>query len=181
MKKEIWKEIEGHDGDYFISNYGRVKSFKKCRGINEKILVPCEDSYGYFQIKLYKNGMPETKLIHVLMFENFNDYKLKKNECIHHIDKNEINNILDNFQLMTKSEHNSFHNKGKKYPEHSKRMKGENNPSSVLTERNVIEIRKLCDEELLTQREIAEKFGVNRVTISNIKTRKTWSKIKGVY
>lgn len=28
MEKEIWKEI---DGDYFISNLGRIKSFKRYR------------------------------------------------------------------------------------------------------------------------------------------------------
>jgi len=25
---EIWKEIEGYSGDYFVSNLGRVKSLK---------------------------------------------------------------------------------------------------------------------------------------------------------
>lgn len=25
---EIWKEIENYNGDYYVSNFGRVKSFK---------------------------------------------------------------------------------------------------------------------------------------------------------
>lgn len=36
--QEIWKEINGYNDDYFVSNIGRVKSYKKCRGINERIL-----------------------------------------------------------------------------------------------------------------------------------------------
>ncbi len=83
---EIWKEVDGYDGDYFISNFGRVKSFKK---LPEKIISPCKDSYGYFQVHLCNNGKRKNKFIHILLFESFNNYKLKKNECIHHIDEEE--------------------------------------------------------------------------------------------
>lgn len=36
MKKsenEIWKNIEGYDGMYQISNFGRIKSFKKYKQV----------------------------------------------------------------------------------------------------------------------------------------------------
>ena len=43
--------------------------------------------------------------------------------------------------------------------------RGENHPNVILTEQSVIKIRKLCDEAILTQKEIGEKFGgfVSRV------------------
>ena len=51
---EIWKEIEEYNGDYFISNFGRVKSFKKDK--EGGILKFSEDNSGYYRLQLYKNG-----------------------------------------------------------------------------------------------------------------------------
>ena len=31
--KEIWKDIEGYEGDYQVSNLGRIKSFKNKKEI----------------------------------------------------------------------------------------------------------------------------------------------------
>ena len=40
--KEIWKNVQGYDGQYQVSNLGRVKSIKRKltngRTVNEKIL-----------------------------------------------------------------------------------------------------------------------------------------------
>jgi len=187
LDEEIWKEICGYDRNYFVSNLGRVKSFKNYHvKINKKILKPVKDNKGYFKISLSKNGKIKTKLIHILMYETFNNYSLKKNECIHHIDFTK-NNILDNFQLMTIEEHTKLHHKGKTISEETKElMRGENNPMfgtkrsgeksghHTLKEQDVIEIRKLLDEGVLTQKEIGEKFRVDQTTISSIKTGKNW-------
>jgi len=67
--------------------------------------------------------------------------------------------------------------------EQSERMKGkfigENHPNSTLIEKNVIEIRKDLKEGILTQTEIAKKFGVSNTAISDIKNRKRWKHING--
>jgi len=171
LNGEIWKEIDGYNGDYLTSNFGRIKSFKYGK---ERILIPIKDN-GYLRVNLCKNGKEKIKSIHILMFESFNNYKLKSNECVHHIDKNEINNMLDNFQLMTKSEHNSFHKPSEKTKELMReKNKGENHPRAILKESDVIQIRRLLYERILTQKEIGKLFGVNQRTISNIKCRKNW-------
>jgi len=201
---EIWKEIEGYDGDYFVSNLGRVKSFKRYK--EGKILEPNKNnSSGYLRVYLYKNGeKPKNKQIHVLIYEN-HIRKIPEGYVIHHIDFSK-DNFLENLQMMTKGEHNTVHHKnkiisegtkklmsenhadfkGEKHPmfgkHHSEKTKelkrGENNPNSILTEQNVIEIRIDLNEEILTQKEIGEKFGVCRKTISLIKHRKLWKHIK---
>ena len=196
---EIWKEICGYNGDYHVSNLGRIKSFKKYGGINERILEPIENNDGYLFINLCKNGKCKPKRIHRLMYENFIG-KIPKGFVIHHIDFT-TNNTLENFQMMTNGEHLSKHHTGlnhseetkellkeintgenhpmfgKNRPEHSEKMKGENNSRSTLTEKKVIQIRLLCDEGILTQKEIAKMFGVSQETISYIKNRKIWKHI----
>jgi len=193
LEGEIFKNIEGYNGDYQVSNLGRIKSFKGegVRILKQKI------NKGHLCIRLYKSGEGKDNQIHDIMFETFNNYKLKSSEIIHHKDKNPLNNLLDNFQLMTNSEHMSYHTSGennpmygktgeknpmygKKRPEEFKqlmkeKMSGENSPTSILTEQDVIKIRELIDEGDLTLREIARIFGVHESTISAIKNRRSWS------
>jgi len=54
---------------------------------------------------------------------------------------------------------------------------GTSNPTSKLTEENVLEIRhRLCKGQ--TNREIAKVYGVSNSTISQINTRKIWKHVK---
>jgi len=203
---EIWKDIEEYNGDYQVSNLGRIKSLKFRK---EKILKSRKSNNRYFYIRLWKNRKSKNKYIHDLMFETFNNYKLKSDECVHHINKNKSDNNLDNFQLMTNSEHMNLHNSGENHPmygkNHSEETKklmrekrigkhlsektkklmsekrigkhGEKSSNHKLFERDIIQIRKLCDEGILTQTEIGKLFGVSHQTISLIKNRKIWKNI----
>lgn len=118
------------------------------------------------------------------MFECFVK-KIPEGYVIHHKDLT-TNNFLDNLQLMTKSEHNILHHKSKKHSEESKKLMsekrkgkylGEDHSQSILTDKDVIEIKIDLKERVLTQRQIAKKFGVVRQTISDIKRGKTWKNI----
>ena len=53
MDKEIFKGIPGYDGIYEVSNYGRVKSFKRK---TPKILKPAVNHAGYLFVALSKDG-----------------------------------------------------------------------------------------------------------------------------
>jgi predicted XRE-type DNA-binding protein len=57
----------------------------------------------------------------------------------------------------------------------SEKMKGKN---SILIIQDIIQIKLLLKEGKLIQQEIADIFGVDQMTISKIKTRKTWSYIE---
>ena len=185
MKEEIWKIIEDFS-DYMVSNMGEVKRIKS--GL---ILKPGRNKDGYLRVDLYKNKKPEHKYIHHLVCGTFNNYKLKDDECVHHINENKDNNNIDNLKKMSKFDHNSLHHKGSNHPmfgkKHSeetiklmkeKTKKGENHPLSILTEKAVIKIWKFLNEGILSQRKIAKLFGVCHQQISNIKLGKTWKHIK---
>lgn len=53
--KEIWKDIEGYEGQYQVSNLGRVKSLNYNRTGIEKILQLSLCKNGYYEFKTYKN------------------------------------------------------------------------------------------------------------------------------
>jgi len=195
---EIWKFIKNFEC-YQISNYGRIKSFKRYGGTDVRILEQSKDNDGYFIVGLHKNGKRQNKKVHKLMYTHFIGL-IPKGFVIHHLDFT-TNNFLENFQVMTRSEHQKLHNpKGEKNPNYGKHLsektkklmsetwkekskngelnnKGEDNGRAILKEQDVTQIRKLSGEGL-TNVEIAKMFGVNQQTISKIKNRKLWKHIK---
>jgi len=64
-------------------------------------------------------GSKTWKSTHRLIWEHYNDRKIDKNEVIHHVDFNSLNNHVDNLLLMSKKDHDQFH---------GNLIRGENNP-----------------------------------------------------
>jgi len=60
-----------------------------------------------------------------LVWEAANGRYLQPGEVIPHIDGSRDNDVIENLQLMTQSEHMSLHMRGKKKPE----IEGKNNPA----------------------------------------------------
>jgi len=181
---EIWEVIDGFE-DYKISNFGRIKSFKKCRRVNCRILKQRKNNGGYLYIILCKNGKLNHKLIHILVYETF-VRKLSLNEIVHHKDEDKLNNdYMNNLIPIDELEHKRLHMKGENNPmfgkkclEQSEKMKGENNPNVKLTKQNIIQIKIDLKEGLLNQKSIANKCGVSQQTICDIKNNRTWKHIK---
>jgi hypothetical protein len=92
---EIWKEIEGYEGLYKVSNKGNVKGVK--RNKNLKML---KDSCGYSKVNLCKDGKLRSFLVHRLValafLENTNNLPQ-----INHIDEDKNNNKVDNLEWCT--------------------------------------------------------------------------------
>lgn len=98
--QEIWKEIEGYNGYYQISTYGRVKSIprkvkfgKNYRYTKAKILKPRKHTGGYLAVCLdHKN-----QYIHRLVANAFIDNPNKFPQ-INHKDENKENNFAENLE-----------------------------------------------------------------------------------
>jgi len=177
LDREIWKNIEGYDGDYQVSNFGRVKSFKKYRGKDEKILKQLKHIKGYLQIQLSR----QTLKVHRLVLETFNPIENMENLQVNHINGIKSNNILENLEWCTPSE-----NMKHAFKIGLENNQGTNHPQSILTDTDVIKIRKLLENNNykrcgLTLEDIGKLFGVSKSTIVNIKyNKKYWSHIKKV-
>ncbi len=92
IMEEIWRPIEGYEGLYEISSYGRVKSLK-----NSIILRPKKEPTGYLRCNLYLNKNVKTVSIHRLVAQAFipNPDNLPE---VNHKDEDKTNNKVDNLE-----------------------------------------------------------------------------------
>lgn len=117
---EVWKDIEGYEGMYAISNMGRVKSLKrkvKCVGnssrtISEKIIAIHPfgpDRCAYCVVVLSKNGSQKTFAVHRLVALAFLP-AVNGKYCVNHKDLDKTNNRVDNLEWVSHAD-NSKHAK----------------------------------------------------------------------
>lgn len=168
--EEIWKDIEGFDGVYQISNFGKVKSFKRNKK-DGSILIGGKDSDGYHQVTLCKNRIQYTKKSHSLVARHFINNPENK-PTVNHIDSNRLNNVVTNLEWATIKEQN---NHAVKYGV-SKGFVGENNPKCKLTGEQVNCIRETYNNITISYAELGRKYNVDYKTISSICKNKTWIK-----
>lgn len=102
--EEIWKDIEGYEGFYKISNLGRVKSLPRNGTVNkERIMVNRVNKTGYWTIHLRRLGVSKYLKIHRLIAIAFIE-KVEGKDVINHKDGNKLNNSIDNLEWCTHSE-----------------------------------------------------------------------------
>ena len=99
--EEVWKDIEGFEDLYKISNLGNVYSKR-----NERNLKPCLNSGGYYHISLWKNGKEKTMKIHRLIGLHFIPNPENK-PCIDHDNKVRHDNRIINLKWATIKENNN--------------------------------------------------------------------------
>lgn len=99
---EVWKDIDGYEGLYQVSNLGNVKSLKYGGSKHEKVLTPKVNNCGRLWVELFNCGRKKQFLIHRLVANAFipNPESFPQ---INHIDENPKNNCVDNLEWCTGS------------------------------------------------------------------------------
>ena len=118
---ETWKDIPGTDGEYKISNYGKVMTVK-----TRRILSPAIDERGYERVCLFKKDRSRRYKVHRLVAITFIPNPDDKKQ-VNHKDGNKRNNCVDNLEWVTNEENmhhsraNGLHDGHKRFCESRKK------------------------------------------------------------
>ena len=100
MEQEQWKPIQEFNGEYEVSNLGRVRSMKRYYGMVGRIMPQTIQRTGYYAVTFHMNNKAYCRKVHRLVIEAFtpNPDSLP---CINHIDGNKLNNHVSNLEWCT--------------------------------------------------------------------------------
>ena len=162
---EIWKDIEGYEGLYQASSFGRIKAIK----VRDFFRKKCLNDDGYHTVRLCKNGQCKTLNWHRIIAKVFIKNLENKPE-VNHKDGDKLNNRIENLEWCTRKE-NIQH----MFDTGLRNHKGVNNSNTSLTEKDVLFIRE--NRGVMTQKELCKIFSLKRIAISRIQRGITWSHI----
>ena len=166
--EEIFKDIEGSNEIYQVSNLGRVKSYNQNK--DGKIFNPIACSNGYQMVRL-RGSIQKICLIHRLVAKAFLPNPENKKE-INHINGIKTDNRLENLEWATRTENMRHAFKTGLAKGHSRKgKKGEDNPRSMPV------IQSTLDGKFIAKYpagiEAARQLGCNAGSISNCCNGKT--------
>lgn len=143
--EEIWKDVQGFEGLYQVSNMGRVRSLDRdivttykgtvhTRHYKGRIIKPKYTIAGYQGVTLAKSGQHKRILLHRLVALHFvGGYKERL--VVNH--KNEIkdDNRAENLEFVTYTYNNTYGEQFKhRYDKHSKRVLKCDKDGTVISE-----------------------------------------------
>ena len=103
--EEEWKDIEGYENKYQVSNLGRVKSLKSNIIMKQNL----NKKYNRYSIMLWKNGKSKrfwvARLVAKAFVFNPNPYIFTQ---VNHKDENKTNNNSDNLEWCTVAYNNTY-------------------------------------------------------------------------
>jgi len=157
---EEWREIEGYEGFYEVSNMGRVRRVKKYHG-RTGVIKPQPDGRGYLHVRLSRDNKVEIRNVHRLVGKAFLPID-ERRPYINHKDGQKDNNMADNLEWCTAKENYAHAVNALGF----KAARGFQKPNTKLSLEQVSEIRLLAQTN--KQKDIAEMFGVSKSLVSNI-------------
>lgn len=179
--KEQWADVEGYEGRYSVSSYGRVKSLsrtspRETKRFNYPLPIKGRIRKLYvrqrYHVVTLSNKKVITYLVHRLVAQAFIPNPQNK-PFINHKDGNPANNHVSNLEWCTHGENMQHaHDTGLI----ANNPKGEKHYFSRVNEKQVLEIRKLKSQGVRSV-DIARKFGLHPATIGDITKRRSWNHI----
>ena len=174
--EEIWKDVVEYEGRYQVSSNGRVRSLKrrfKKRLIGEETILRLEKhKQGYLRIMLSKDELTKKFLVHRLVAQAFLP-NIENKTTVNHINGIKDDNRTQNLEWATQTENIRHAILSGLKPA----TRGERSGTSKLTEKDVLEIRKLYHEEGVRAVIIGERFGIGAVYVCTVANKKVWKHV----
>lgn len=171
---EIWKPVSGAEGYYEVSNLGRIKRVKQGTGlcVAGRIMRPSFSRRGYASYTIRCGHQPKSRFAHVMVAEAFIG-PCPDGKEINHIDADRANAALSNLEYVTHSENVRHSVNLGRWHKHGVGLRGEKSGKAKLSDEKV----RMILQSDATNTELAQRFGVNGVTISLVRRRKTWTHV----
>ena len=171
---ETWRDIEGYEGSYQVSDLGNVRSVdrvdasgNKRKGRPRKLTV---DRYGYHVVGLTRDSVMKYLKVHRLVAQAFIPNPDNKPD-VNHINGVKTDNRVSKLEWCTPKE-NTRHaiEMGLYNPV------GESGSNAKLTEDDVLDIRWLAAEGVKPS-VLAREWGVTQSGIGHVVTGRRWSHV----
>lgn len=164
LPEEVWKDIPGWEGLYMASTMGRIKSLHGKRKREECILkTPLHGPYP--SVTLCKSGYSQPYTVHRLILTTFKENEFDLPE-IDHLKGDKLDSRLSELEYVTRSE-----NMKRAYKLGlANAKKGEDSPSSVLKNEDVVDIFNSQESNRL----LANKYKISIGHVEDIKKGKKW-------
>jgi hypothetical protein len=161
--EEIWRDCHLTD-KYSISNLGRVRNNDSGKFVKASL-----DS-GYYTVHLALKPKRRKLRVHRLLMFAFNPDSWFEDAVVNHMDCNKSNNDLKNLEWCTVKENNTHAHKNNLITH----AVGIDSKSSRLTDNQVLEIRKIYNNNNISQKKLSKLFGVGQRTICEVVNNRRW-------
>lgn len=173
---EEWRQIQGFEGLYDVSNLGRVKSVeRRCahqghtRRVPERVLKVTNDPRGYAVVTLSLDSKNNTRRVHILVARAFLGAAPDGME-VNHRDNNRGNSCIDNLFYGTHLENMDQRQRD------GRTARGDANGRTKLSSDDVREIRRL--RGVVSTYALADRFGVSYTSVWQAQVRKTFKHVE---
>lgn len=155
---------------YSISNLGRVRvnHVSRYSRTRTRFLKPGIGARGYPCVTLYLHGNHKQVFIHRLVAIAFNGPQPSDKPLVRHLNDDRTDNRASNLCWGTHSENM------RDMVNHGRSLTGTRNPRAILSPKDAVEIRHLYATTKISQREIAERYGVVQTQISRVVRGQVW-------
>lgn len=176
---ETWKKVPTkrptNKIDYYISDYGRIKSTVKENG-RERLLKPAKMPKGYVTINVtVENLKREVYHIHRLVYDLFMVKKEKEGEkyFVVHKDGNKENNHVRNLEVLNREQLNARWDDKGFYKE-----SGTKGKHVKLTETKVIALKRMLKKGKTKKKVLAKKFKISLTQLKRIESGENWGHVE---
>lgn len=168
---EEWRDIEGYEGLYQISNMGQIKSFKRLASGEKLKLIHYENDYPNIVLRDWNKRGKKFK-VHRIVAKTFipNPFNYS---VINHKNGIKSDNRVANLEWCTYQQNvvHSF-----KVLKHEV-AKGESAGNTKLTKVQVKQIYDLSNNSVATLKDLSKMFNISIGTVSDIKKGRSWKHV----